>query len=110
MGNRVDTANGALRLGFDRSSGALVQLMDICLCTWKAEDGDIGIAIASISDRELQVELDFPVADYGLPDAGNIRLHTAGNSEALGGYSGGRIELSLSIPPRSVLMLELSPG
>jgi hypothetical protein len=77
--------------------------------TWKAADGSIGIAIASISDCELPVELDFLSADYGLPPAGNILLHTIAGIDAVGGYSDGRIKLALALPPRSVLLLEVSP-
>jgi hypothetical protein len=78
--------------------------------TWKAEDGDVGIAVASISDDPFQVNFSADASDYNLPSEGNIYVIDIGGRKLLSPYSGGQIQVDTSLPSRGLCILEITPA
>ncbi|MDX1666391.1 MAG: DUF6259 domain-containing protein [Saprospiraceae bacterium] len=78
---------------------------------WRAENGRIGIALASISEEALPVRARFDAGDYGLPPQGTISRIGDNGREQVGSYSGSTVQLDLQIPPLEVYLLEIAgPG
>jgi hypothetical protein len=73
---------------------------------WKADDGTLGIAVASISDGALPVRFSFPAGDYGIPASGKIYITNAGQRKLLGTYKGGKVDIVNEIPPKGVCIIE----
>lgn len=77
--------------------------------TWRSDDGCLGLAIASISDLPLPVDLNFPAEEYGLSPAGIIYLNTPDGGRELSSYESGQVKTGFSLPPRSCCLVEIIP-
>lgn len=75
---------------------------------WKADDGDLGIALASISDYTVPVEFTFNAEDYDLPPAGKIYIRTNEGKKLLGYYSEGIIEINIFLPSKALSIIEIT--
>ncbi len=74
---------------------------------WRAADGSVAIAVASILDEPSSVGVSFDAAAYGLAAGGLIhRIDENGRSE-LGTFGPGRNTIRLDLPPGGALALEL---
>jgi len=76
--------------------------------TWQAEDQDIGIAIASISNRPQSIQLDFPAADYGLPPSGKVFIINIHGKKQLTSYQGGKVYIEFQLPPEEIIIVEIT--
>ena len=76
---------------------------------WRAPDGKVGLALASIADATLPVTITLPMRDYEL--TGNCQvIRVDGKSRRhLGNVSAAEPLLPLRIPPRAAWILELVP-
>jgi hypothetical protein len=73
---------------------------------WRAVDGDVGVALAGISDHELPLRFRVDVAEYGLPDrCGVYRIDESGQHFV---RRFDRLDpvLRLELPARALLVLE----
>ena len=77
--------------------------------TWKSDDGQIGIAIASISDDPYDVKFSINALDYGLPEEGSAHIIDINGSRVLSTYSGGQIEIDFSLSSRGLCIVEIAP-
>jgi len=77
--------------------------------TWKADDNNIGIALASISDNSLPVNFSFRSADYNLPLQGKVYITTNEGKELLNSYTDGSINVKFSMQPRGLYIIEIVP-
>lgn len=78
--------------------------------TWKAEDGDVGIAVASISDDPFQLNFSTDASDYDLPPEGNIYVIDIDGRRLLSAYTDGQIRVDASLPSRGLWILEITPA
>jgi len=78
--------------------------------TWKADDNNIGIALASISDNYISVDFNFNSAEYNLPSEGEVYIITNEGKELLNSYTGGSISVKYSMQPRGLCILEIVPS
>ncbi|HOF20123.1 MAG TPA: DUF6259 domain-containing protein [Bacteroidales bacterium] len=76
---------------------------------WKADDGDLGIALASTGDRPVSLSFGFDAGEYGLPAAGRIFLADDRGRRELTAYTDSRAEISLTLAPAAVCVLEVIP-
>lgn len=76
---------------------------------WKANDGSVGIAIASISNDPSQIKFKFSADSYGLGPTGKIYLVTADARKLLTTYKSGQIAIDFKLPPRGLCFLEITP-
>ena len=76
--------------------------------TWKADDNNIGIAIASISDNPFQLNFTFNSGDYGLPPKGDIYIIDIEGRRLLSSYSNGKVQVNFSLPPMGLCILEIA--
>jgi len=76
---------------------------------WRAPDGNVGIAVASIADEPIRFTLDLPDAGYGLPRNASVYQMDEAGRRRLGTLRriGNSIELELSA--RGARILELVP-
>jgi len=77
---------------------------------WKAEDGHVGIAVASISDDPYQLNFGFNAHVYDLPTEGNIYVIDVEGKRLLSSYTDGKIQVDTSLPSKGLWILEISPA
>jgi hypothetical protein len=75
--------------------------------TWQAEDKDLGIALASISENPLKVTFSFRSDDYDLPSSGNIFIINNKGKRFLTSYFNNTISVDFILDPRSLCILEI---
>ena len=78
--------------------------------TWRAEDGHVGIAVASISDDPHPLNFEAEAHEYDLPSEGNIYVIDVQGRRLLSSYSDGRIQVDTMLPSRGLWILEISPA
>lgn len=76
---------------------------------WKADDGNVAIALASISDDCIPVKFQIETKNYALPESGKIYLLTNEGRELFDTYSAGIIQVDTSLPPEGLLIVEITP-
>jgi hypothetical protein len=73
---------------------------------WRAPDGDVGLAMASIHDQKLSLRLPIDAQAYGLPARAAVyRIDESGRHRA-GLLDAGEREFRLELPPRGICVLE----
>jgi len=77
--------------------------------TWKSDDNQIGIALASISDNAFPVNFSFESSEYQIPASGAIFLIDKQGRRMLTGYRDGNIEINITLPPRGLCIVEIVP-
>ena len=75
---------------------------------WRAEDGDIGLALASIADHSVPVRIEMSQPDYLMPDAGAVYQLTEKGRSEFAAFDGGAVELDIAMEPRDVRIYEVS--
>ncbi|NOX53995.1 MAG: hypothetical protein GXP27_06055, partial [Planctomycetes bacterium] len=90
----------------DRLTSRRVRHPLVLASAWRAEDGDVGIALVNIADRSIPVRARIDRRDYGLPGrVSPVRIDESGRhamtSSPLTGSS-----LSLTLPPRQAWVIE----
>ena len=78
--------------------------------TWKADDNNIGIALASISDNSIPIDFSVNSAVYDLPRQGKVYITTNVGKELLHSYTDGFINVKLSLQPRGICIIEIVPS
>lgn len=77
---------------------------------WRAGDGSVAIAVASIVDEPISTELTFDPAEYGLSGGGRIVRVGEKGAETIGIFGGGVVKLPLEIPAAGAYVIELRRG
>ncbi|MHB1192950.1 MAG: DUF6259 domain-containing protein [Longimicrobiales bacterium] len=73
---------------------------------WRAKDGSVAVALASILEEPSSVGLTFDAAAYGLRRGGSIfRIDEAGRTD-MGTFSAGATPLKLDLPAGGAVVLE----
>lgn len=76
---------------------------------WEADDGHIGVALASISSDKVAVSFNMNTEEYKLPSAGEVYIINSEGRKLLTSYSGNKIRLEHEMQPREVCLLEFIP-
>ncbi len=77
---------------------------------WRARDGSVAVAVASILDEPLDVGFAFDAAAYGLSREGTIfRIDESGRTP-FGTFGSRTTPVQLSLPPGGAVVLEFRPG
>jgi len=75
---------------------------------WRAADGDVAVALASIHDQPLRLRLPIDALAYGLPArCGVYRIDEAGR-QRLGRFDGRDGVWQIELPPRGLCLVEFS--
>lgn len=75
--------------------------------TWRSDDNQLGIAIASISDMEVPLSFKMDANDYGLRASGKVNLIDSDGKRLLSEYSDGSIQVEVTLKPRQVCIIEI---
>lgn len=75
---------------------------------WRAADGDVAIALASISNEQLSVKLPIDAQAYGLRDGSRIVRIDERGRHRIGNFDRSNSVLPLELPPRGLCVLEFS--
>lgn len=75
---------------------------------WKAKDGMLGIAMASIQDQPFRCKFNLNAADYGLKSSGQIYLINEKERIRMGSYKNGRISIDYELGPIGLSFIEIS--
>jgi len=76
--------------------------------TWQADDMDLGIALASISDDPVKITFDFSSDFYHLPPDGNIFIIDREGRKRLTAYSAKEVKVDFTLKPRDACILEIT--
>ena len=76
--------------------------------TWKDKNGNIAIAMASISDASIPINFIIKPEQNDIPSKGKINIITSSGKKFLNTYTG-RIHLDLELEPKGVYIIELTP-
>ena len=76
--------------------------------TWQAEDMDLGIALASISDRPVSLKFSFNADEYNLPASGKIFIIDDNGKRELTSYLNKEIKVDLTLSPKDICVLEVT--
>jgi len=75
---------------------------------WRAPDGGVGVALASIASEPLTVALVLDGENYGLAGQGNVYRLSPSERWPIGSYTGGRVSLNVPLAAREACVLEFS--
>ena len=75
--------------------------------TWKSDDNQIGIALASISDDPHHIDLMINSEDYHLSSSGRVNIIDANGVKYLADYDNGNIQISYTLQPMQVCIIEI---
>lgn len=76
--------------------------------TWKSDDNQIGIAMASISDDPYHVDFNIDSKDYGLWPSGKINIIDANGKTFLTAYDKGKIHIDFTLESRQICIIEIT--
>jgi len=76
---------------------------------WKADDGTLGIPIASISDQVFPLNLSLKANEYDLPKSGKISIIDETGKKFLTAYQKGEININIELAPKGVCIIEVEP-
>ncbi len=76
--------------------------------TWQAEDNNIGIALASISDNPFPIDFSLNSTDYKLPSSGKIYIINNEGRKLLTSYIDKKVHVGFTLQPRSVCIVEIT--
>jgi Domain of unknown function (DUF6259) len=77
---------------------------------WRAKDGSVAVAVASILDTPSTVTFAFDAAAYGLPGGGRVTRVGETGSEPFGTFGTGVTPVRLDLPAGGALVLEFRAG
>lgn len=77
--------------------------------TWKADNNNLGIAIASISDEPFILDLKFNSIDYRLPHSGKIYVIDNEERKKISEYSEGKISVNYTLKAGGICLIEIIP-
>jgi hypothetical protein len=97
----------AARLG--GPTEARIRSPEVLSSAWRAADGRVAIALASISADSLAPVIRLPARAYGLPAATRIVRHDDTGTRALGTLGAGARALAVPVGPLQGVVLELIP-
>jgi len=75
---------------------------------WRATDGDLGVAVASVADEPLPLSLHFDPNYHGLKPGQTIWRIDEKGREKLGRWEAGQKELSITLPAREAWVIEFT--
>ncbi|MBX7256264.1 MAG: hypothetical protein K1Y02_07865 [Candidatus Hydrogenedentes bacterium] len=75
---------------------------------WRAPDGDVAVAIVSITGQELRVSIPLPEKDYAIPSHADIFANDGTARTLIGYYKGGDYTLDLHLAPREARVIEFN--
>jgi hypothetical protein len=73
---------------------------------WRAPDGDVAVALASLADEPVDIPLALEPDRYGLPRSGRILLVTESGRREIGQFRRGGGSLNLRLAPRQACLVE----
>ncbi len=76
--------------------------------TWQAENMDLGIALASISDKPVNAKFSFSSDEYDLPASGKIFITDTKGRRELTSYSNKEVKVDFTLNPRDICVLEIT--
>jgi len=77
--------------------------------TWKSDNKNLGITLASISDDPFKISFTCTAAEYELPAAGNIYVINSSGRKYLSSYSDNKISVEFTLKPREICIIEIIP-
>ena len=80
----------------------------VLAAAWRAPDGGLGIALASIAGKSLKLSFTLDPAYYHLSERAKIYRTDQGGRKYFGRVKGGAPEVKLKLPPRGACLLEFS--
>jgi hypothetical protein len=75
---------------------------------WRAPDGNIGVALAGIADRELSFPLALDRAEYGLPTRGSVYRIDESDRRLLGPLDAAEPSLEVCLPVHGARLIEFA--
>ncbi len=75
---------------------------------WRAPDGDVAVALASIASEPLIVPLVLEGEDYRLPRKGRVYRLSPSGRQPVGTFAGRRVSLSVPLAAREACVVEFS--
>lgn len=78
--------------------------------TWKSDDNQIGIALASISDSPYHVDFIIDSDDYKLSSSGKINIIDADGIKFMGTYTNSKINIDFMLQPKQICIIEIENG
>lgn len=76
--------------------------------TWKAKNGNIAIALASISDEVIPVNFTIDPENYNIPSEGKINLIKSSGKKYLEKYLN-NIHVDIKLNPKEISIIEIAP-
>ena len=100
---------GIVAPGDNRTSEQQGEFAVIYSSAWKADDGTLGIPIASISDQPFSLNFTLKAAEYGLPKSGKISVIDETGKRLLASYQKGEVNIDMKLKPKGICILEIEP-
>ena len=77
--------------------------------TWKSDDNQVGIALASISDDPFQVDFTVNSDDYDISPSGRINIIDAEGKKFITTYANGKIQVDFTLQAKQLCIIEIVP-
>lgn len=76
---------------------------------WLTEDNMLGIALASIHDRDFPIHMKFNAEDYKLPPSGKLYVIGEKERKFIGEYTKGMVDVNYVLKPYDIRVIEVVP-
>ncbi len=77
--------------------------------TWLADDNDVGIALANISEKPVRIVFYMDPEYYSLPASGIIHVTDENGRKPLSDYSDNQINIDITLDQKDVCLIEITP-
>jgi hypothetical protein len=77
---------------------------------WRAADGNVAVALASISDETMELSFNLDAKEYALPKRGWLYRLDENGRRRMGEFAAQKASVQLTLPPRGACILELRPA
>ena len=77
--------------------------------TWKSDDNQVGIALASISDDPFHVDFSINSDDYELPPSGRLNIIDKEGEKFMTAYTNGKIQVDFTLQAKQLCIIEIVP-
>ena len=74
--------------------------------TWLSDEKTLGIALASISEKSYDINLNFRASDYDIPPTGSVYVTGETGKTKLSEYSDNMINVNYTLKPHDICVLE----
>ncbi|MPZ18784.1 MAG: hypothetical protein GEV06_12850 [Luteitalea sp.] len=106
---KTDLLRLSIYAGQDSAANAWHNSFPAVQCgAWLAKDGDVGVAVANITDKPVPMRFTLTATEQRLPESGRINRIGEEGREEIGQFQNGRASVNIELPPLGAYILDFT--